>query len=50
MDKKAIERMKQLIEEKKNKGTNNEKLRPDKSIGHVMGAKISKKSGGLFDK
>lgn len=50
MDKKAIEKMKKLIEEKKSKGNTKEKLRPDKSIGHVMGAKSSKKSGGLFDK
>lgn len=50
MDKKSIEKMKKLIEENKNKGNKHEKLRPDKSIGHVMGAKRSKKPGGLFDK
>ncbi|MFX0549039.1 hypothetical protein ACOAKC_06845 [Hathewaya histolytica] len=51
MDNNTINKMKELIEAKKNKGnSNSKKNRPDKSIGHVMGAKRTKKTGGLFDK
>lgn len=50
MNDNTIERMKQLIEEKKNKNVKKENKRPSKCIGYSRGAKRSKKSGGLFDK
>lgn len=52
MDSNSIEKMKKLIEEKKNKvGQNGGALRPNKSIGSQRKAsKSTKKTGGLFDK
>ncbi|MHC1721295.1 MAG: hypothetical protein AB9844_11615 [Clostridiaceae bacterium] len=51
MSDKNIEMMKKLIEAKK--GKNKDKgsyLRAEKSMGKTKKAKISKKTGGLFDK
>ncbi len=51
MNEKNIEMMKKLIEEKKEKGNGKGSyLRADKTMGKTKKAKISKKSGGLFDK
>lgn len=51
MNDKSIEMMKKLIQEKKDKGSGKGTyLRADKNIGKTKKAKISKKSGGLFDK
>ncbi|MGE5629332.1 MAG: hypothetical protein ACM3X7_14685 [Solirubrobacterales bacterium] len=51
MNEKNIEMMKKLIQEKKEKGkAQGSYLRADKSIGTTKKAKISKKTGGLFDK
>lgn len=59
MNKEAIERMKQLIEEKKGKGNGNIKnsatkgktVMPDNNNnGSVQKGKRNKKTGGLFDK
>lgn len=51
MDERTREKMKQLIEAKKNKGNmKGNSLRPDRKIGDVRGGFSTKKSGGLFDK
>ena len=50
MDKKTVEKMKKLIEEKKSKGAKGNNLRPQKTIGHKMKGKKSSNGGGLFDK
>lgn len=52
MTEESIKRMKELIEQKKNKGTkkdNYEKLNT-KMQGAVSKAKRNKKTGGVFDK
>ncbi|OOO64070.1 hypothetical protein BS638_12055 [Clostridium tepidum] len=51
MNKNAIEKMKKIIEENKNKSLKNDlKLRAVKNIGESRKAIRNKKSGGLFDK
>ncbi|GAA0122961.1 MAG: hypothetical protein KID00_01280 [Clostridium argentinense] len=51
MTNKNIEMMKKIIEEKKNKSSNQKGMqRAEKSIGQTRKGKNSKKSGGVFDK
>jgi len=51
MSDKNVEMMKKLIEAKKVKGSQGSALgRPEKTIGTSKKARISTKSGGVFDK
>ena len=51
MSDKNLEMMKKLIEAKKMKGSKSGSLgRPEKTIGASKKARISTKSGGVFDK
>ncbi|WP_392486499.1 hypothetical protein ACER0A_005950 [Haloimpatiens sp. FM7315] len=51
MEDKTIEMMKKLIEEKKKKSSQQGSIgRPKKNIGGTRKARISKKTGGVFDK
>ncbi len=51
MSEKNIKMMKKIIEEKKKKSSQQgSNLRAEKNIGSTRKAKISNKTGGLFDK
>lgn len=50
MDKKTMEKMKQIIENNKKKNCENDLPRPTSSKGHTAKRKMRNKTGGVFDR